>query len=68
MIHVLYMGMAICGFSPKLPHEWPAKHKWIYLYNPMAENATCVACKDERVKLLAYEKSLGLKRIGNNAI
>jgi len=29
IIHALFHGRPLCGFSQELPRDWPAEHSWI---------------------------------------
>jgi hypothetical protein len=43
MLHVLIQGRALCGFSMRVPGEWPKGHMWIGLEEKNL--ATCPDCK-----------------------
>jgi hypothetical protein len=42
-IHLLFHGMPLCGFTTKLPKDWPNGHVW----DPSRPRATCENCKRE---------------------
>ena len=42
IVHVLNRGQPYCGFSPALPAEWPAGHRWVG--QDEAALATCPRC------------------------
>jgi len=45
MIHALHQGLPLCGFSARVPAEWPQGHQWVHLKDWQA--ATCAACRAE---------------------
>lgn len=42
-VHILIAGFPICGFSDKVPAEWPAGHKWVGVED--RDQATCPSCR-----------------------
>ncbi|MEK7175493.1 MAG: hypothetical protein AAB693_01670 [Patescibacteria group bacterium] len=54
VIHVLHAGYAICGFSEKLPVDWPEGHKWVGFNDPgsFKNKDLCVRCLTEHQKIL----------------
>jgi len=43
-VHILDAGVPLCGFSDKVPGEWPAGHKWV---RRDEAGATCPRCRAE---------------------
>jgi hypothetical protein len=41
-VHVLHHGLALCGFSDKVPREWPDEQWWVGLAD--CSHATCTPC------------------------
>ena len=41
-VHILLRGLPLCGFSYKLPVDWPPGHKWVGLDE--SNDATCLHC------------------------
>lgn len=41
-IHVLLVGLPLCGFCLSVPAEWPEGHKWVSLTH--AGEANCPTC------------------------
>lgn len=41
-VHILRYGLPLCGFSGKMPVDWPEGHKWV---GEDEEGATCEDCK-----------------------
>ena len=50
-IHVLHQGFPLCGFSTKLPREWPKGHSWVRANDPRLK-PDCSGCIEEEKKLL----------------
>ena len=48
-VHVLWRGVAICGFSQDVPAMWPEGHRFVDRYE--VEKATCRACQLEVPRL-----------------
>ena len=44
-VHVLHRGSPLCGFSRKVPGEWPPGHRWVRVEEAM--DASCRACVDQ---------------------
>jgi hypothetical protein len=45
VVHVLWKGQALCGFSKEAPKDWPSGHKWTRPSDVL--NITCPECKDK---------------------
>lgn len=43
VIHILYLGYAVCEFTLMKPLFWPEGHQWVT--SGEAEKATCPECK-----------------------
>jgi oligoribonuclease len=45
-VHVLYEGLALCGFWSGVPGEWPPGHRWVsYQEEGVLDHSNCDACK-----------------------
>lgn len=45
-IHALLSGLAICGFSKKVPRDWPKHNYWVSaVAKEMHHRVTCGECK-----------------------
>ncbi len=54
MVHALWHGFALCGFSGRVPYYWPEGHFWVGPDD--TENITCASCKTEAKKLIGERK------------
>lgn len=47
IVHVLYAGQPMCGFTTKVPGNWPEGHKWIGRSDAASimTNVNCTSCK-----------------------
>jgi hypothetical protein len=49
IVHVLFRGYALCGFSQALPRDWPEGHRWVHY--ALRADATCASCREQAEKL-----------------
>jgi hypothetical protein len=49
MVHALWHGRPLCGFSDRVPRDWPAGHIWTGKDD--VNNISCPGCKAEALKL-----------------
>jgi hypothetical protein len=57
-VHALLMGLPLCGFSRKVPADWPEDHKWVYTQEH--RDVTCEVCKRMLRKLgIVGDRSAG---------
>lgn len=42
VVHMLYHGYPLCGFTTEIPANWPEGHSWVSVMD--AEHATCPEC------------------------
>lgn len=43
-VHVLLRGQPLCGFSEKLPMDWPAGHRWVRSLDELPRFWAPLAC------------------------
>lgn len=53
VVHVLHHGRVLCGFSDKVPGEWPPGHRWISIIDEWA-HLNCEECR-KRVREFARD-------------
>ena len=51
VIHAMYSGYPLCGFSDELPRDWPAGHGFVS-YSQIVK-ITCPECRTEAERLKA---------------
>ncbi len=49
VIHAMYSGYPLCGFSDELPRDWPTGHGFVPYYEIM--KITCPECRPEAERL-----------------
>lgn len=56
IVHILYHGQPLCGFSSEVPAHWPSGHLWVCVEDK--ERATCPECKKELTAKLEKQKEV----------
>jgi hypothetical protein len=49
-VHILHHGWPLCGFSTRVPREWPEDHRWVRIDS---DDANCVGCIGVRANIAA---------------
>jgi hypothetical protein len=53
IIHALWHGFPLCGFSRDVPKNWPGGNCWIAARDAEPSNITCEGCR-EKLKEMKY--------------
>ena len=61
IVHVLHHGFPLCGFSLKIPREWPKQQAWVSITN--LEDANCEDCKDRAAAIVKAQEERSLRRM-----
>jgi hypothetical protein len=58
-VHGLLHGYPLCGFSSKVPRDWPPGHVWVIFMD--IDDITCGPCK-KKAEEISKEETAGKKK------